>query len=113
MRKEEVPSSAEAEPADFFTRISASVCVLGRLMPIADISTNSAAATGTSPTSPKTPRDISSRAVAATMTISRPRASTRSRRTRPTRILPLSCPTATSPIELIPNSRLNVCGDAP
>ena len=113
MRKEDVPSSAEADPADCLTRIRASAWVLGRLMPIADISTNSAAATGPSPTSPKTPRDISSSAVAAAITTRRPRPSTRSSLTRPTRILPLICPTTTSPIELRPNSRLNVCAEAP
>ncbi len=112
-RKEEVPSSAEAEPACCLVRIRASAWVLGMVMPIADISTNSAAATGASPTSPNTPAAISSRAVAARMTTTRPTASTRSRRTRPTSTLPLICPTTTRPTELSPNSRLNVCGEAP
>lgn len=113
MRKDEVPSRADAEPAAWRTRIRASAWVLGRVTPIADISTKRAAATGVRPTSPKTPRDISSSAVADRATIVRPTANTLSRLTRPTRILPLIWPTMTRPTELTPKSRLNVCGEAP
>ena len=45
-RNEEVPSSAEAEPAACGVRINANALVFGRTMPIADISTNSAALPG-------------------------------------------------------------------
>ena len=57
-------------PAACLVRIRARAWALGRATPIADISTNSAAATGTRPTSPKTPVDISSSAVAARPTTS-------------------------------------------
>nr|BBJ54118.1 hypothetical protein SAVMC3_67470 [Streptomyces avermitilis] len=89
MRKEQVPSRADAEPAACRVRIRARAWVLGRARPIADIRTNSAAATGASPTWPKTPVDIRSRAVAASVMTPRPTARTRSRPTRPTRTLPL------------------------
>lgn len=113
MRKEDVPRSAEADPADCRTRIRARVCALGSVTPIADIRTNNAAATGASPTSPNTPVVISSRAVAASTITARPTARTRSRRTRPTSTLPLTWPISTSPTEFTPNSRPNVCGEAP
>lgn len=113
MRNEVVPSSAEAEPAACRVRSRARAWVLGMVKPIADISTNSAAATGASPTSPNTPVAISSRALAASTITARPEASTRSSRTRPTSSLPLICPAVTRPTELSPNSRLKVCGEAP
>ena len=64
-RKVEVPSSADAEPAACGVRISAWALVFGIARPIDDISTNRQAATGTRPTSPKTPADRASSAVAA------------------------------------------------
>ncbi|CAM5227860.1 hypothetical protein SCALM49S_03424 [Streptomyces californicus] len=56
---------------------------------------------------------MSSRATAASTITARPKPSTLSRLIRPTRSLPLICPTMIRPIELSPKSRLNVCGEAP
>lgn len=112
-RNEEVPSSAEADPAACGVRIRACALVFGSTRPIADISTNSAAAIGTSPTSPNTPVDISSSATEARVMVPSPLARALSRLTRPTSSLPLIWPTAIRPTELRPNSRLNACGEAP
>ncbi|CAO0826590.1 hypothetical protein SMICM17S_10536 [Streptomyces microflavus] len=87
--------------------------MLGIATPIADISTKSPDATGTRPTSPKTPVVMSSSATAASTMTARPKPSTLSRLIRPTSSLPLICPTAIRPIELRPNSRLKVWREAP
>lgn len=113
MRNEDVPSSAEAEPAACLVRIRAWALVFGIASPIADISTKSPAATGTRPTSPKTPVVMRSSATAASTITARPKPSTLSRLIRPTSSLPLIWPTVIRPIELSPKSRLKVCGEAP
>lgn len=112
-RKEEVPSRAEAEPAACGARIRACALVFGRTRPIADIRTNSPAQIAKSPTSPKTPAVMRSRAAEAAMMTASPYPSTLSRLTRPTSSLPLIWPTAIRPRELTPNRRLKVWAEAP